>query len=198
MAPVVLAFSRLHRELEKEHPMLGRGSVAVTEIVSESPSLTAIPDGCRIHIDRRLTIGESVEEAESQIKALPEVRHSNASVEISEYVQRSWKGLEKSAQKYFPAWETREDSRVFQSGVTAARLILDREARIHRSAFSSNACAIAGRYGIPAIGFGPASESCSHSIRDQIPLAQLAPAMAFFALFPTLYLEPDMSNSAGI
>ena len=37
---------------------LGSGSIAVTEIASRSPSLTAIPDNCRIHVDRRLTIGD--------------------------------------------------------------------------------------------------------------------------------------------
>ena len=187
MAPIVRAISRLHAELDVEHPMLGRGSVAVTDIVSESPSLTAIPDGCRIHVDRRLTIGESVSEAIEQLEQLPELSESGAEIVIPEYREKSWKGLEKSARKIFPAWETSEESTVYRAGMAAAETVLGTAPRLHRSAFSSHACAIAGHYGIPAIGFGPASEHCSHSTADQIPLEQLLPAMAFFALFPAIY-----------
>lgn len=187
MAPIILAVSRLHGALKTEHPMLGRGSVAVTDISSESPSLTAIPDGCRIHVDRRLTVGESVREAVGQLEALEEIRAANARIEISEYREKSWKGLEKSVQKIFPAWETPEDSPTFRAGVEVAEIVLGENPKIHRSAFSSNACATAGQYGIPTIGFGPASEECSHSTRDRISLAQLVPAMAFYALFPSIY-----------
>ena len=50
-------------------------------------------------------------------------------------------------------------------------------------------CATAGMFGIPTVGFGPADELHSHTVNDQIPLAQLGPAMAFFAMFPQIYLE---------
>ena len=39
---------------------LGQGSVAATQIQSDSPSLCAIPDRCMIHLDRRLTWGRFV------------------------------------------------------------------------------------------------------------------------------------------
>ena len=39
------------------------------------------------------------------------------------------------------------------------------------------------------MGFGPADELHSHTVNDQIPLAQLEPSMAFFAMFPQVYLE---------
>jgi len=43
-------------------------------------------------------------------------------------------------------------------------------------------------FGIPTIGFGPADEVHSHTVNDQISLAQLEPAMAFYGLFPQTYL----------
>jgi len=188
MAPVVLAISRLHEELPgKRHPMLGPGSMAVTGIHSESPALTAIPDGCTIHVDRRLTIGEGIDEAVEQIRLLEEVKKSNARVEISSFRIRSWKGLEKEGRKVFSAWETTEDSDVFRAAARTARSVLGRPPTHQSSAFSSNACTISGIHRIPAIGFGPASEEFSHSASDQIPLAQLVPAMAFFAGLPGVY-----------
>jgi hypothetical protein len=42
-------------------------------------------------------------------------------------------------------------------------------------------------FDIPTIGFGPADEVHSHTVNDQIPLAQLEPSMAFYAIYPTLY-----------
>lgn len=37
---------------------LGKGSVTCSQIVSNSPSLCAVADYCRFHLDRRLTFGE--------------------------------------------------------------------------------------------------------------------------------------------
>ncbi len=37
------------------------------------------------------------------------------------------------------------------------------------------------------VGFGPADELHSHTVNDQIALAQLRPAMAFYAMFTEIY-----------
>jgi putative selenium metabolism hydrolase len=188
MSPIVDAVERLHAQLEPRHPVLGPGSIAVTGISSRSPSLTAIPDECTIHLDRRLTIGETAEEALAQISALPEVVASEAEVELLHYDDATWRGLTYPTVKVFPAWETAEDSPAVIAALGTAERVLGREPRIHRSAFSSHGCATAGMFGIPTVGFGPADEVHSHTVNDQIPLAQLEPAMAFYAMFPTVYL----------
>jgi putative selenium metabolism hydrolase len=187
MTPVVEALEQLHGNLGTDHPTLGRGSVAVTEIVSESPSLTAVPDECRIHIDRRLTIGETPEGALDEIAELAAVKGAKADVSLLDYNQPSWRGFAYPTDKVFPAWETPADSAAVVAAVTTARKVLGRDPRIHRSKFSSNGCATAGLFGIPTVGFGPADELHSHSVHDQIPLAQLQPAMAFFAMFAEMY-----------
>lgn len=189
MAEIVLALRSLHARMSAEKPSHESGSVAVTAISSESPSHTAIPDGAMIHVDRRLTLGESADEAIAELAALPEVQHSGASVRLIHYDAPSWRGLTYPVEKVFPAWETPEDSRAFLAAMATARSVLGREPRRHRSAFSSNGCVTAGMFGIPTIGFGPADEVHSHTVNDQIPLAQLQPAMAFFAMFPELYVR---------
>jgi len=187
MMPVVQAIQRLHGRLEVEHPRLGRGSVAVTGIQSRSPSLTAVPDECTIHVDRRLTIGETLETVLEQLENLPEVQANSASVKVLEYNEPSWRGLAYPTTKSFPAWETSPGSPAVQAAFATARKVLGREPRIHRSNFSSNGCTTAGMFGIPTVGFGPADEVHSHSVNDQIPLVQLQPAMAFYALLPWVY-----------
>ncbi|MCK5086994.1 MAG: YgeY family selenium metabolism-linked hydrolase, partial [Melioribacteraceae bacterium] len=49
-----------------EDPFLGKGSITVTEFKSTSPSLCAVSDFARIHLDRRLTWGEDKELALNQ------------------------------------------------------------------------------------------------------------------------------------
>jgi len=191
MAPIVQGVERLHGRMKKTHPRLGRGSVAVTGISSQSASLTAIPDECTIYLDRRITIGETLELALAELEGLPAVQAVDAKLEALHYEKPSWKGLSYPAEKCFPAWETPEDSPAVRAGLATAARVLGREPRVHRSNFSSNACATAGMFGIPTIGFGPADEVHSHSVNDQIPLVQLQPAMAFYALFPSYYLKAE-------
>ena len=188
MTPIVDELAALHGRLGTDHPSLGRGSIAVTEIASQSPSRTAIPDGCRIHIDRRLTIGETPDGAIEEIRSLAAVADAEAEVVLLDYNQPSWRGFAYPTEKVFPAWATPADSAAVQAAMTAARTVLGREPRIHRSKFSSSGCTTAGVFGIPTVGFGPADELHSHTVHDQIALAQLQPAMAFYAMFPVIYL----------
>ena len=194
MHPIIEGLRSLHESLATDHPMLGRGSLAVTGIRSQSPSLTAIPDGCTIHIDRRLTIGETAEEAQTQIQQVAEVADGNSEVRLLHYDLPSWRGFTYPTDKVFPAWETSADSSAVQTAMISAESVLGRNPRIHRSAFSSNGCATAGMFGIPTIGFGPADELHSHTVNDQIPLAQLGPAMAFYGMYPQTYLEVSRDN----
>ena len=191
--PIIDQLAGLHRNLPTDHPTLGPGSIAVTEISSQSPSKNAIPDEAHVHIDRRLTVGETPEEAVAQINDLPAVKSADAEVEVMDYTYPSWRGFVYPTDKIFPAWETPPESAAVVAALGTARRVLGREPRIHRSKFSSTGCATAGLFGIPTVGFGPANEIHAHSVDDQIALAQLQPAMSFYALFPETYhaASPD-------
>jgi len=188
MMPIVNSLAEMHRQFESSHPLLGGGSIAVTNVTSKSPSMTAIPDECSIHVDRRLTIGETADAAVEQICSLPEVTRIDGEVRVLDYDLPSWRGFVYPTKKVFPAWETPTESAAVRAAMATAQKVLGREPRIQRSAFSSNACTIAGTFGIPTIGFGPADEIHSHTVNDQISLAQLQPAMAFYAMFPEAYV----------
>ena len=57
---VALEIEKLNQRLRQDE-FLGKGSITVTEIASTTPSLCAVSDYARIHIDRRLTAGETRE-----------------------------------------------------------------------------------------------------------------------------------------
>ncbi len=187
MAPIVQGVARLHRRLAGEDRAPGPGSVTVTEIRSESPAMTAVPDRCVIHLDRRVAVGEEREAVLTELAELPEAAAAGADVRLLQYGNASWRGLEYPTDMFFPAWETPGGDPAVRAAVEAARRVLGREPEFHRSDFSSTGCTTAGLFGIPTVGFGPADEIHSHTNLDQVALAQLAPAMAFYALFPVVY-----------
>ena len=68
MAGIIADIEKLNERLPPRDP-LGKGTVTISEIRSTSPSLCAVADGCTIHLDRRLTIGETEETAVAEILA---------------------------------------------------------------------------------------------------------------------------------
>jgi len=187
MAPLLRAIEKLDRALPKAVP-LGRGSVTVSDIGSRGPSLCSVPDHCRIHIDRRLTAGETREGALAQLQELAG-RHGEARVEIPVYSARSWKGTEVRQEAFFPTWIMEEEHPLVRAGMQAAHLATGRKARGGVWSFSTNGVATAGHHGIPTIGFAPGKEELAHSSRERIELKDLYKAALFYALFPFVLAE---------
>jgi putative selenium metabolism hydrolase len=160
---------------------LGKGSVTVTEFVSSSPSLCAVSDFAKIHLDRRLTWGEDKELALSQIQEI--VKGMNAKVEMLEYKEKAFTGLEYGMEKYYPTWKVEENHPVIQTGVKAFKELFSKDALVDKWTFSTNGVVITGIYGIPVIGFGPGNEVLAHAPNEKVPVDDLVKASAFYAMF---------------
>jgi putative selenium metabolism hydrolase len=104
MAPIIADIERLNDSLPPREP-LGKGSVTISHIRSTAPSLCAVADGCTIHLDRRLTVGETEDTAVAEILSLPSVQACGASVRVPEYAVPSHTGLIYPTRKYYPAWQ---------------------------------------------------------------------------------------------
>ena len=74
----------------------------MTEIRSISPSLCAVPGACSVHLDRRLTAGETKESAVAEVKALAGAE--DGEIEILNYDVPSYTGLRYPMEKYYPTW----------------------------------------------------------------------------------------------
>ncbi len=183
MTPIVSAIRKLGTRM-KDDGYLGKGSIALTEIVSRAPSLCAIPDLCRIHLDRRLTAGETDESSLAEIKALPEVRAANAEVVIPDYSRPSYRGYHYMVKKYYPSWVLDREHPLVQAGLETAEAVLGVPARLGTWNFSTNGVATMGMFGIPTIGFGPSEERFAHTPEDRCPIDHLVSAGAFYALLP--------------
>ena len=190
MAPIVGDIERLNDRLAATaDPFLGRGSVTIAEIRSTSPSLCAVADSCTIHLDRRLTGGETLESAVAEIEALAGVRQAAAAVSVLDYARESYTGLTYPTRKYFPSWVLDEDHPAVTAAVAAATQARGRAPAVGKWVFSTNGVATRGLFGVPTVGFGPGSEIHAHTPEDQCPVEDLTQAAHFYAVFPRLAAE---------
>jgi putative selenium metabolism hydrolase len=181
MAPIISEITALSDRLATDE-FLGAGTVAVTKIECDTPSLNAIPDRCTIYLDRRLTAGETLESAVEEVQSLDSA--GSATVEVLDYAEPSYTGLALHTQKYYPTWALDEDHALVRAGVAAGRAALDVTPGIGKWTFSTNGVSSAGRLGIPTIGFGPSEERWAHTVQDQCPVDHLVKSIAFYAAFP--------------
>jgi putative selenium metabolism hydrolase len=175
---VALEIEKLNERLAFDE-FLGRGSVTISEIVSGSPSLCAVADFARIHLDRRLTWGETKESAVKEIEAL--VEGMNAKVEVLEYNETAYTGLTYGMEKYYPTWKLEENHPFVQAGNRSFQKLFDRKPIIDKWTFSTNGVTINGIYKIPTIGFGPGNEVLAHAPNEKVPVSDLVTASAFYA-----------------
>jgi acetylornithine deacetylase/succinyl-diaminopimelate desuccinylase-like protein len=148
-------------------------------------------------LDRRLTAGETVEGALSEIRGLPSI--GDAAVEILEYDALSWRGERARQEKFFPAWVMPEDHPLVQGMAEAVSAVTGTRPRISRWSFSTNGVATMGRHGIPTVGFAPGREELAHTTEEHVSIEDLVTATAVFSLLPgVLAARKDESWSTGI
>ena len=180
MANIIADIEALNERLEPRSP-LGKGTVTISEIRSTSPSLCAVADGCTIHLDRRLTVGETEDTSVAEILALPSVQAADASVTVLDYAVPSHTGLTYPTRKYYPTWTMPEDGPEVRTATAAYREAFGAEPEIGFWTFSTNAVATAGMHHIPTIGFGPGHEHFAHAPNEQTEVEHLVRSTAFYA-----------------
>lgn len=180
-ARLALEIEKLNRRLA-DHPFLGPGTIAVTRITSSSPSLCAVPDAASLHLDRRLTLGETEESALAGIReAAVRAGCPEATAEILEYRETSWQGLVRPMKKYFPTWFLEESSPWVELAARAHEQLYGHRPVSGKWTFSTNGVSIAGLHGIPCLGFGPGNEVFAHAPDERCPVEHLTIAAAFYA-----------------
>lgn len=188
MAPIIFELEQLNQRL-KDHDFLGKGSLTVSEIFSESPSRCAVADGCSISIDRRLTLGETIESALAEIASLEAVKNADAKVEVYKYDKFSYTGYRCQADSYFPTWLIEDDHPVTESLVESYKKVFGEDPIVDKWTFSTNGVSIMGMHGIPCIGFGPGHEDQAHAPNERTWKKELVKAAAMYAAIPNLYVE---------
>jgi putative selenium metabolism hydrolase len=177
-ARACLEIEKLNERLPKDE-FLGKGSVVLSEFVSGSPSLCAVADYTKIHLDRRLTWGETKESAVAEIQEI--VKDMDASVQVLQYEETAYTGLRYGMEKYYPTWKIAEDHPLVTAACKSYSGLFDKNPLIDKWTFSTNGVTINGYYKIPCIGFGPGNEVLAHAPNEKVAISDLVAASAFYA-----------------
>ncbi|MBI5528005.1 MAG: YgeY family selenium metabolism-linked hydrolase [Deltaproteobacteria bacterium] len=182
-ARCALEIEKLNTRLASD-PFLGKGTVTISQATSSSPSLCAVADGATLHLDRRLTKGETKESAVAEVRdaaARAGLSGGDFKVEVLTYDEKAYTGLVYPTEKYYPTWTLDETSPYLVRAREVYRGLFDREPLVDKWTFSTNGVAIAGMHGIPCIGLGPGNEVHAHAPNEACPLEHLSGAAAFYA-----------------
>ena len=186
MLPVIAGISEMEKDFVPDD-FLGQGRITVSQISSVSPSVNAVPDECRIFIDRRVTFGETKESVIAAIEALiPEEHKDDFQIFELVYDEPSHTGAVFVYEKYFPAWALEPDHPFVLAGQEVMKTLWDRDVPAGKWDFSTNGNYWRGKAGIPSIGFGPGDEIYAHAVNEHVPLAEVVEATKFYALLPAM------------
>ncbi|PIE01629.1 MAG: YgeY family selenium metabolism-linked hydrolase [Acidobacteria bacterium] len=183
MAEFVKALEKMDVNLPSVEP-LGKGALTVSQISSQAPSLCSVADYCEVHIDRRLTIGETVETVLAELEQLAKDKGLQVHIRVPDYYGESWKKTSFTQKAYFPTWVLDQDHVLCRSALSVANQVLGVSKKSGFWKFSTNGVATAGRLGIPTIGFAPGLEELAHSDKEFIFLEDLLKATLFYARLP--------------
>lgn len=181
-----LEIEKLNESLQPDD-FLGKGTVTISEFKSASPSLCAVADYVHVHLDRRLTWGETkesaVKEVEEAIRSAGLELGTDAKVTVLHYEETAYTGLKYGMEKYFPTWKIEESEHVVQVGIKSFKSLFNKDPVVDKWTFSTNGVTMNGYYKIPMIGFGPGNEVLAHAPDEKIPVDHLEKASAFYAQF---------------
>lgn len=185
-ARAALAIEALNANLKPDDDkFLGKGTVTVSQIKVHGPSQCAVPDEAMLYLDRRLTWGETKDQAIQQVKdAILAAGVDAVEVTMPEYAIPSWTGMDYRQELYFPTWKFPADHPFVKAGVAAHEAAFGQAPVVDKWTFSTNAVAVAGRHGIPSIGFGPGDENQAHAPNEITRVDDLWKAAAFYAALP--------------
>jgi acetylornithine deacetylase/succinyl-diaminopimelate desuccinylase-like protein len=117
------------REGFLDHPFLGHGTRTASFAVLETPSDCAVPERFTVRFDRRLTVGETPEEALGHIDTMESVRAARAAgltveVTVPSYDQPTWRGAVPGNAQIYPGWLTPEEHPAIQAAFAGYRAVI--------------------------------------------------------------------------
>jgi putative selenium metabolism hydrolase len=161
------------RHPRKTDPVLGPGSMVLTDIISEPyPGHSVIPYRCRTTYDRRLLVGESDASVAEELKALCAIEGARFEASIAVLEEKTCTGHTFVGKKFFPAWILSEDHPLVGAALRGLKSV-GIEAALGAYRFCTNAAYSAGRAGIPTIGFGIGREEDAHTVDESIAIEDL-------------------------
>lgn len=160
--------------------ILGRSTLAPTEIETLPRSRNVIPDRARVALDWRTLPGLSAEGARDELAAFLRARVAlPAGCELEVLApaerQRAWTGVEQLQPMFSPGYLLSPEHPIVAAAAAAVGQGTGREPAVRPWTFATDGGHTCGRHGIPTIGFAPGDEAYAHTNRERLALAQAEP-----------------------
>lgn len=165
---------------------LGRGSIVATMVEARGGSFNVVPDRAVVGLDRRLTLGETAEQALEQVLAL--LPSKEFDIEIIKYDRPSYNGCTRVVEQIFPAW-TLDVAHPFVRVALESSREMNLDTTTGKWNFSTNGAYWAGQAKIPSVGFGPGEETMAHVIDERVRVDDVLRAAEWYALLPKMLGE---------
>jgi putative selenium metabolism hydrolase len=177
MAEIISRVEALNKQLFKAGEP--HGTVVLSEITSVSASLNAVPSECGIYLDRRLAVGETLDQVASEMDAL--VAGKRASWEVGTLYHTTWTGKSLVYEPMHDPWEIGKDHPLSQALIRAVEAVSgEAPEEFDFWDFGTNAITPVAM-GIPCIGFGPGEYKLAHMVNERCAVAQIEEACEVYA-----------------
>jgi putative selenium metabolism hydrolase len=172
MAEIISRVDALNKSLYK--PDEAHGTVVLSEITSESVSLNAVPSECGIYLDRRLAVGETLEQVASEMDGL--IAGKRASWEVGTLYHTTWTGKPLVYEPMHNPWKIEKDHSLTQAMIRAIEAVSGSAPQTFDFwDFGTNAITPVAM-GIPCIGFGPGEYKLAHMRDERCAVKQIEEA----------------------
>jgi putative selenium metabolism hydrolase len=187
MLPVVAALETMNASLPT-HPIFGKGTQVVSLI--EGPHTpNSVPSWCEVTVDRRMMPGETMASVLAGVRAVVEPLGATATIPNQPVPTHT--GLHLDGPSFYPGWLLEETHPLLAVGQATGQALWGESLPVDVWRFSTDGTYSAGAAGIPTLGFGPQEERYVHAVDDQVDLAKLTKAAAFYALFPLMFVNDE-------
>lgn len=182
-APVISSIEALSKELEAEeaHPLLGKSSTALTDILCSPGAHNVVPEMCRMWVDYRFLPSETLETISQRIRTKLSAAKVDANVKVVEAEGRTYTGVRFKGQKYMPAFTIDAGHSLVKTVSEATGAVLSNPPKIQRWDFATDGGYSMGVLGIPTVGLSPCEENLTHAPNEYVRIDYMVKATKVYA-----------------
>jgi putative selenium metabolism hydrolase len=177
MGEIIGRVEKLNRALsekEGEH-----GTSVLSDISCVSASLNAVPSECGIYLDRRLAVGESLEQVKAEMDCL--IEGKDAFWEVGTLHHTSWNGKKLVYEPMHDPWSIQENHELTQAMGRAFEKVYGAAPKKYDFwDFGTNAVTPVSM-GIPTIGFGPGEYKLAHMQNERCSIEKMKESCHVYA-----------------
>jgi putative selenium metabolism hydrolase len=182
-AHIISAMEKLSRGLVmgESHPLLGRSTLALTDIYCSPGAKNVIPDLCKVYMDYRFLPNENTDTILERIRQRMRMDSLDAEVRVVEGEEVSHTGYRFKGRKFMPGFIMDQGHPLVGAAVDSAKAVLASPPRIQRWDFATDGGYSMGVLGIPTIGLSPCEELMAHTVDECVRLDYMMLAAKIYA-----------------